>query len=233
MSEPAAATDGAIDELECIEIEPAQPARATVIWLHGLGADGNDFVPVVPELQLSPGLAVRFILPHAPVRPVTINGGMAMRSWYDILSMGSTREINEAHLRAAATAVSALIEREERRGVPSERILLVGFSQGGAVGYRAALRYPRPLAGLAALSTYRISPELAESQALPANRQLPVFIAHGESDSVVPVQLGRLACQSLQQQGFDPQWHSYPMDHEVCLPEIRALGAWIEARLTD
>ncbi|MCW9051902.1 MAG: dienelactone hydrolase family protein [Motiliproteus sp.] len=218
--------------LPCIELEPEKSAVASVIWLHGLGADGNDFVPVVPELQLPEDLAVRFIFPHAPVRPVTINGGMPMRAWYDILSMGNSREIEDQHLYDAQQQIDALIERELERGVASENIILIGFSQGGAVAYQTALRYGQRLAGLACLSTYRISPERSENRCQPWNRELPVFVAHGEWDPVVPVGLGREGYESLSSDGIQAEWHSYPMEHEVCLEEIRTLGAWLAARLS-
>ncbi len=216
------------DYLSCVEIEPATPAVATVIWLHGLGADGNDFVPVVPELQLPESLPLRFVFPHAPVRPVTINGGMPMRAWYDILSMGDSREVNEAQLNRSKEQVDALIDREQQRGIAADRILLIGFSQGGAVAYQSALRSPHPLAGLATLSTYRIKAALPENQALAHNRSLPVFTAHGEWDAVVPRNLGRQGFESLQAEGLEPAWHSYPMGHEVCLAEIRDLGDWMQ-----
>ncbi|OMH25706.1 alpha/beta hydrolase [Motiliproteus sp. MSK22-1] len=220
------------ETIPCIEVEPKSTAIASVIWLHGLGADGNDFVPIIPELGLPSDLPVRFIFPHAPVRPVTVNGGMPMRAWYDILSMGRARDINDSHLYEACDQITQLIGKEEQRGVSSDRILLVGFSQGGAVAYQSALRYPRSLAGLAALSTYRIKPELPEHQATTANHNLPVFVAHGEQDGVVPVELGRQGFESLCLQGFDPVWQTYQMGHEVCFQEIQTLSRWMQQALT-
>ena len=220
------------EAIPCIEVEPSSTAVASVIWLHGLGADGNDFVPIIPELGLPADLSVRFIFPHAPVRPVTVNGGMPMRAWYDILSMGRSRDINDSHLYEACEQITQLIKREEQRGISSDRILLVGFSQGGAVAYQTALRYPHSLAGLAALSTYRIKPELTENQAVSANQNLPVFVAHGEQDEVVPVELGHQGFDSLRQQGFDPVWQTYQMGHEVCFKEIESLSRWIQQVIT-
>ncbi len=219
---PELMMDGVIEQAVGTAID------ASVIWLHGLGADGNDFVPVIPALGLGE-CGIRFLFPHAPVRPVTVNGGLPMRAWYDILAMGAERKVNEAQLVEAADAVWALIEREQQRGVASERIVLVGFSQGGAVAYHCALRATEPLAGLAALSTYRVAPQ--RYPASPQQRGLAVFCAHGGYDEVVPRALGRQGWQSLCDEGLAPEWQEYPMGHEVCLAEIEALGAWIGRRL--
>ena len=215
------------DLLRCVEIEPSAQATASVIWLHGLGASGHDFEPIVPELQLPAGLAVRFIFPHAPQIPVTVNGGMVMPAWYDILAMDIDRKVDEAGVLASADAVDALIEREIARGIPSERILIAGFSQGGAVAYQAALRHPQPLAGLLTLSTYMAMP-VPPSQ---ANAALPVMICHGSMDPMVTEQLGQRAAATLTELGYSPQYKSYPMEHMVCLEQIRDIGQWLTERL--
>jgi phospholipase/carboxylesterase len=215
------------DLLRCVEIEPSAQATASVIWLHGLGASGHDFEPIVPELQLPAGLAVRFIFPHAPQIPVTVNGGMVMPAWYDLLAMDIDRKVDEAGVLASADAVDALIEREIARGIPSERIIIAGFSQGGAVAYQAALRHPQPLAGLLTLSTYMAMPVTPSS----ANASLPVMICHGSMDPMVPEQLGQRAAATLTELGYTPQYKSYPMEHMVCLEQIRDIGKWLTERL--
>jgi len=213
--------------LRCIEIEPATEATASVIWLHGLGASGHDFEPIVPELQLPADLAVRFVFPHAPQIPVTVNGGMVMPAWYDILAMDIDRTVDEAGVLASAGAVEALIEREISRGISSKRIIIAGFSQGGAVAYQAALRYPKPLAGLLTLSTYMAMPVIPSD----TNATLPVMICHGRMDPVVPEQLGQRAATILTEMGYSPQYKSYPMEHMVCLEQIRDIGQWLNERL--
>ena len=181
--------------LPCVEIEPAAPASAAVIWLHGLGADGHDFEPIVPHLGLPATLGVRFVFPHAPAIPVTINGGYVMPAWYDILEMNLERRVDSSQLRASAAAIDRLIARERARGVPAGRIVVAGFSQGGAVAYEVALRHPEALGGLLALSSYFAT---ADSIVLSAaNRALPILICHGSADSVVPEALGRASGQRL------------------------------------
>ncbi len=213
--------------LDYIEIEPKHTAVASVIWLHGLGASGHDFEPVVPELQLPADLPVRFVFPHAPNIPVTVNGGMVMPAWYDILAMDIDRKVDESGVLASADAVDALIERELARGIPSSRIIIAGFSQGGAVAYQCALRHPKPLAGLLTLSTYMAMPVSPSN----ANAQLPVMVCHGSRDPVVPEQLGQRAVASLKAMGLNPEYRSYPMEHMVCLEQIRDIGEWIRERL--
>ena len=215
------------DLLRCVEIEPSTQATASVIWLHGLGASGHDFEPIVPELQLPADLPVRFIFPHAPQIPVTVNGGMTMPAWYDILAMDIDRKVDEAGVLASADAVDALIQREIDRGIPSERIIIAGFSQGGAIAYQAALRHPKPLAGLLTLSTYMAMPVTPSN----ANASLPVMICHGSMDPMVPEQLGQRAAATLTELGYTPQYKSYPMEHMVCLEQIRDIGQWITQRL--
>ena len=215
--------------LPCVEIEPQQPAVASVIWLHGLGASGHDFEPVVPEFRFARQRPVRFIFPHAPEIPVTVNGGMVMPAWYDILAMDIDRKVDEAGVLASADAVDALIEREIARGIPSERIIIAGFSQGGAVAYQAALRQPKPLAGLLALSTYMAMPVTPSE----ANAALPVMICHGSMDPMVPEQLGQRAAATLTELGYTPQYRSYPMEHMVCLEQIRDIGKWLTECLLE
>lgn len=198
---------------------------ASIIWLHGLGADGHDFVPIVPELRLPPALQIRFIFPHAPAIPVTVNGGQVMPAWYDILSMQIERKVDEVQLGASAAAVQALIGQELARGVDSRRILLAGFSQGGAVAYQAALSFDRPLAGLMAMSTYFATADSIDLH--EANRRLPVQVLHGSRDPVVPEQLGLQACHRLEQFGLLPEYHSYPMEHGLCPAEIADISRFI------
>lgn len=208
--------------LKCEIIEPKGTADAAVIWLHGLGANGHDFVPVVPQLGLPADHTVRFVFPHAPEIPVTINGGMVMPAWYDILAMSIDREIDIDQIKSSAAAVRDLIQRELDAGIPSERIVLAGFSQGGAVVYHTALSYPQQLAGLMTMSTYFPAPE--EVQTSAENKALPIHIFHGTQDPVVPESLGHTAQQVLQGMGFKPQYRCYPMQHQVCAEEIVDLG---------
>jgi phospholipase/carboxylesterase len=215
-------------ELDCIELEPNVPAKASVIWLHGLGADGNDFVPIVPELRLPDSLAVRFIFPHAPVRPVTLNGGMRMRAWYDILGLDRAAREDETGIRESQAQIEVLISRENARGISSERIVLAGFSQGGAITLQTGLRFPEKLAGLMVLSSYLPLRDKFASEAAPANRATPIFMAHGEFDYMLPMPLGEVSRDQLQQMGYAVDWHAYPMEHQVCAEEIRDVSVWLE-----
>lgn len=220
------------DLLPAIEMESAPNPQFSVIWLHGLGADGSDFVPVVPELGLAPTPGVRFIFPDAPAIPVTCNGGYVMPAWYDIISLDSTsRRIDEAGIVDSRAAIRRLIARENERGIPCQRIFLAGFSQGGAVAYTTALTHPAPLAGLIALSTYLPTSELVEREATEANRAIPVFAAHGSQDDVVAPALGRAARDFLVERGYAVTWQEYPMPHSICLEEIEAIGQWLNGRL--
>ena len=212
--------------IPCVELEPDQNANATVIWLHGLGANGHDFEPIVPELQFPKEMAVRFIFPHAPSIPVTINGGMVMPAWYDILSMDIDRKIDHQQIQASASAIKALIDREIERGIDSWRIVLAGFSQGGAVAYEAALSYAKPLAGLMALSTYFATGETV--QIASENQHLPIEIFHGTQDPVVPEILGQQAMRELTKKGFTPGYHTYPMQHAVCPEQISDISRWLQ-----
>lgn len=214
--------------LPAIEIETAPNPDFAVIWLHGLGADGSDFAPVVPELGLKSGSRVRFVFPHAPVILVTCNGGYAMRAWYDILHMdGLSREVDEAGIVANSAAIGALIARENQRGIPCSRIVLAGFSQGGAMAYTVGLTHPEPLAGIIALSCYLPAPGLLSPASRGGNRQTPIFAAHGEDDDVVSIRLGEKALDTLSDHAGPIQWQTYPMDHAVCWEEIRAIGLWL------
>ncbi len=217
--------------LPCVEIETAEKPAHAVIWLHGLGADGNDFAPIIPQLVDRAWPAVRFVFPHAPVRPVTVNGGAPMRAWYDIAGMRIEDKQDVDGLRASIGEVEQLIAREIARGVPSRHILLAGFSQGGAVVLAAGLRHAAPLAGIVALSTYLMLGEQLPAERAAANAHLPVFIAHGSLDPVVPHALGLAARDALRALGHPLAWHSYPMAHQVCLEEIADLRAWIGTHL--
>jgi phospholipase/carboxylesterase len=215
------------DLLPAIELETVPNPTASVIWLHGLGADGNDFVPIVPELRLPPTLAARFVFPHAPVRAVTINAGMRMRAWYDISAADLTNRADLAGVRQSQAQLEALIERENARGIPAERIVLAGFSQGGAIALYAGVRHAERLAGIMALSTYLISPDALAGEASAANRGAPIFMAHGTADPIVRFQWGEASKRLLEAGGYDVEWHTYRMEHSVCLEEIQAIGAWL------
>ena len=213
--------------LDSIEITTGDTPQLSVLWLHGLGADGHDFEPIVPELRLR--IPTRFVFPHAPVRPVTINGGMAMRAWYDILGFDRRAREDAAGIRASAAAVTELIDREIERGVPSDRIVLAGFSQGGAVALHTALREPRPLAGILALSTYLPLAATLASERSAANADIPLLLAHGTADNVLPISLAESSRSVLQALGYAVDWHSYSMAHSVCIEEIGAISAWLAA----
>ena len=211
-----------------IEIETGLNPQWSIIWMHGLGADGSDFAPIVPELGLPEGLALRFVFPHAPFRPVTCNGGYVMRAWYDIISLApNARQIDEAGLLESRALVRQLIEREAARGIPSERVILAGFSQGGAVAYLSALTHPAPLAGVIGLSTYIPSAMLITDDLAAANRRIPVFAAHGTDDDVVALELGEQALALLQTLGLEPEWRTYAMPHSVCMAEVADIGRWL------
>ena len=211
---------------ETVEIESAPSPDAAVIWLHGLGADGHDFEPVVPELRLPAHLRVRFVFPHAPLRPVTINMGMRMRAWYDILQMGGGQE-DEAGLRASQALLQALIEREKRRGVDPRRIVLAGFSQGGAIVLQTGLRHAERLAGFLALSTYLPLAGKLAAERSAANRDLPVFMAHGTHDPMIGIPRARESRAALETLGYPVQWKEYAMAHSVCGEEIADIAAWL------
>jgi len=208
-------------------IETGAEPDASVIWLHGLGADGYDFEGLVPMLELPADAAVRFVLPHAPVQPVTVNNGMRMRAWYDILGFGAQFPQDETGIRASQQLVHQWIEDEKARGIAAGRMVLAGFSQGGAVALHTALRYPERLAGVMALSTYLpVSATLAGERS-DANCDLPILMVHGTEDAVVPVALGEASRDKLEQQGYAPEWHTYPMPHTISADEIALIGDWL------
>ncbi|AZY50324.1 alpha/beta hydrolase [Bordetella avium] len=213
------------DLLECIEVDTGANPAHTVIWMHGLGADGNDFLPIVPELRLQ--TPVRFIFPNAPVAPVTINGGMAMRSWYDILVMDLVRQEDAQGIRASEAAIRQLIARENARGIPTSRIVLAGFSQGCAMVLHISLRLPERLAGVVGLSGYLPLIDSAEAERLPANAETPIFLAHGLHDPVVALPRAEASRDKLQSLGYLVQWRTYPMPHSVCMEEVEDIGAFL------
>jgi phospholipase/carboxylesterase len=216
--------------LETIEIETAKNPTASVIWMHGLGADGNDFVPIVHELDLKGAPPTRFVFPHAPMRPVTINNGYVMRAWYDVSFgdlEGKARRADETGVRASQTAITSLVDRECARGTPSENIVVAGFSQGGAIALQTGLRYTQRLAGIMALSTYLPLAESLPHEAEAANAETPIFMAHGTHDPVVPYAMGSKSRKLLENMHYAVEWHDYPMQHSVCLEEIQDIGAWL------
>lgn len=210
---------------ECVEVTTGETPVGSVIWLHGLGADGHDFEPIVPELRLPADLPLRFVFPHAPMRPVTINGGMVMRAWYDIVTLDAEGRADAAGVRESTAILEALIAREQERGVAAEKIVIAGFSMGGAIAINTALHTTHALAGLLALSTYLPLP--GEVDGSSGNRDLPVFMAHGSFDPMLPMQWGRLSANKLEQTGFDVEWHEYPMAHAVCPQEIADIRDWL------
>jgi phospholipase/carboxylesterase len=220
--------------LETIELETGTNPTSAVIWMHGLGADGNDFVPIVNELDLSGAPAIRFIFPHAPMMPVTINNGHVMRAWYDVspgdLQTG-TKRADEKGVRQSQAHLGHLIVRETERKIPFKNIVLAGFSQGGAMALQTGLRYPAKLAGVMALSCYLPCADSFAVEAAPANAKTPVLIAHGTQDPVVPYTMGKHSHDLLASAGYAVQWREYPMQHSVCLEEVRDIGAWLTAVL--
>lgn len=216
------------DLLQCVEVQTSSSTDAAVILLHGLGADGYDFVPVVRELETLGAPAARYVFPHAPTMPVTINGGYVMRAWYDILGNDLVRREDERGIRASQAMVEALIAREEERGVPRARIVLAGFSQGGAITLHTGLRQAAPLAGLIALSSYLPLATAFASEAAPASRGVPVFMAHGTQDPVVPLARGTASRDALTAAGYAVEWHDYPMPHSVSADELRDIAAFLQ-----
>ena len=216
--------------LETIELETGRNPAAAIIWLHGLGADGNDFVPIARELNLAGAQPARFIFPHAPLQPVTINNGYVMRAWYDVSYgdlEGRSKRADEKGVRASQAAIAGLIDREIARGIESRNIVLAGFSQGGAVALQTGLRYPRALSGLVALSTYLPFMESLPGEAAPANAGTPIFMAHGTQDQVVPYAMGAGSRDFLEQLGYKVEWREYAMPHSVCMEEVEHIGAWL------
>ncbi|MBI3563408.1 MAG: alpha/beta fold hydrolase [Gammaproteobacteria bacterium] len=217
--------------LDAVIINPAK-ASAAVIWLHGLGADGHDFEPIVDELQFAAKPHTRFIFPHAPPRPVSINGGHVMRAWYDIYTLGIDVPQDEAGIRAAASRVNDYVNVQHTQGIDYDRIVLAGFSQGGAIALHAGLRFPQQLAGILALSTYLPMPAALTTELHKANRSTPIWMAHGQVDTVIPLQVAEHSCKLLQQQGCPIQWHSYSMGHGVCPQEVVDISRWLSLVLS-
>ncbi len=209
-----------------IEIETGRQPTATVIWLHGLGADGRDFEPIVPELRLPSAVPIRFIFPHAPHRPVTINGGYVMRAWYDIRTAEFVQREDEAGIRESEQTVRDLIAQEHKRGIPSQRVVLAGFSQGGAIALHTGVRYLERLAGIMALSTYLPLADSFMTEAHAANQTVPIFMAHGTEDPIIPIERGRQSADLLKRAGADVMWRTYDMAHSVCIEEIGEIAAW-------
>lgn len=212
---------------DAVEIETGRKPVGAIIWLHGLGADGHDFAPIVPQLVMPDERPLRFVFPHAPVRPVTINGGMAMRAWYDILAFDRSARQDEAGIRASDALVGELIRRENERGIPTNRIVLGGFSQGGAISLFSGVRYPEKLAGIMGLSCYMVLEDLLPTERTRFNYATPLFLAHGTQDPVVEFRRGTEARQLLEAGGYPVEWHSYAMPHSVCPQEIDDIAAWL------
>ena len=218
-------------ELETFEHQTGPDPAATVIWLHGLGADAHDFEPVVPLLDLGAERPVRYIFPNAPLRPVTINAGMIMRAWYDIERLDEHNRADEAGIRATAAAIGGLIERENQRGIRPDRIVLAGFSQGGAAVLFTALRYPETLAAVVALSCYLPMADTLAAEMQTANRRLPIFMAHGEADHVVPHWIAEHSRDALLEAGLDVTWHSYPIMHSVAPEELADIRRFLDRHI--
>ena len=214
------------EQLQTIEIETKPKPSHSVIWLHGLGADGNDFVPIVQELSLPP-LGIRFVFPHAPMRPVTINGGFVMRAWYDIAYQDLVMKEDESGLRQSQEMIEELIAKEQSRGVPMGRIVIAGFSQGGVISLQTGLRQPERLAGVMSLSAYLPLTPKIEKERNSANNDVPIFLGHGIADNIVPLPLGIASRDQLLKLGYDVDWHQYPMPHSVCARELDDISAWL------
>nr|AJG37991.1 carboxylesterase [uncultured Gammaproteobacteria bacterium] len=209
-------------------VKTAEKNEYTIIWLHGLGADGNDFVPLVPELRLPKSLAIKFIFPHAPVRPITLNNGYEMRAWFDMFSLDRSNNTDESDLLTTVGWINQFIDQEIESGIPSTKILLAGFSQGGVIALHAGLRYPHKLAGVMALSTYMPFDKNLFKQASPEQKSLPIFAVHGLNDPVIPVASWQDYIPKLEAQGFDVEAHSYDMEHSLCAQEIQDVSKWLQ-----
>jgi phospholipase/carboxylesterase len=218
--------------LSNVEIKPKSGHRYSIIWLHGLGADGHDFEGIVPELHLNENDHIHFIFPNAPVQPVTINGGMKMRAWYDILEMSLQRKVDIQGIYQSAALIGSLIDQERAIGIPSEHILLAGFSQGGAIALHAGLSYPHKLAGIVALSSYLPTLEQLTTERSTANQDTPLFMGHGILDPIVAIESGKVACDALNAMNYKVEWHDYLMEHSVCGEEIEHIGVFIDSVFT-
>ena len=224
---------GSPGQLEGLEVETAPGPEACVIWLHGLGADGYDFEPIVPVLDLPERPGVRFVFPHAPRQPVTINGGMVMRAWYDVYALEGERREDAAGVRASQARLEALIAREKARGIPAAKLVLAGFSQGGAIALQTGLRHPERLAGVMALSTFLPLAATLAAEASPANRDVPIFMAHGTHDPLIPLARAARSRDLLQEQGYRVELREYPMPHAVCDAEVRDISRWLRRVLGE
>ncbi|ANB25644.1 carboxylesterase [Alteromonas stellipolaris] len=214
--------------LPYVEQKPSSTPNACVIWLHGLGDSGHGFAPIVPELKLPDSMSVKFIFPHAPERPVTINGGMRMRAWYDIKSLDFNSRADLTGVLESASQVEALIQEQVDKGIPTNRIVLAGFSQGGVIALHLAPRFTHKLAGVLALSTYMCEPNLLANEATDINRDIPIMMAHGDQDEVVPIFMGNAAYKTLTENGFNATWQTYTMQHNVCMQELNDISAWLQ-----
>lgn len=220
-------------QLHTLDIEPSVAARASVIWMHGLGADAHDFEPIVPHLEIPPELGLRFVFPNAPMRPVTINMNMQMRAWYDILGMDIPRKEDAEGVRDSQRLLLQLIEREKGSGIPANRIVLAGFSQGGAMALHTALRYPERLAGILALSCYIPLAGTLAGERHPVNQDIPIFLAHGRLDPMIPIHYGRATAEQLKSLGYTVERHEYNIGHEVNWDEIQDIGEWLQRVLRN
>lgn len=214
-----------MSSLETVIIETSHPIKQSVIWLHGLGADGHDFAPIVPELNIP---NTRFIFPHAPHQPITMNNGYEMRAWYDLYGLALQTKQDEAGMRTTQTEIESLIQNEVKQGIPANKIVLAGFSQGGAMAFFTGLRYPEKLAGILALSTYVSLKEKLANEASNANRDTPIFMAHGTFDSVITLETCSVSRQLLESLGYAIEWHEYPMAHSVCAEEIEDIAHFLK-----
>ncbi|MCY7296254.1 alpha/beta hydrolase [Alteromonas sp. a30] len=217
--------------LPFVEVNPQTQHDAVVIWLHGLGDSGNGFAPIVPQLNLPADHKIRFVFPHAPIRPVTINNGFQMRAWYDIKSMNFEDRADKAGVQESTAMVEALIESEMAKGVPAERVILAGFSQGGVIAYYLGARLQKKIAGMICLSTYMSDNPSTFSEWSDTNKNTPIFAAHGQFDDVVPIQLGKNAYTNMKDNGFAISWKEYPMQHNVCLEQLHDISRWLQERL--
>lgn len=224
-----------MDSLSCVEINPSAPAVGSVIWLHGLGADGNDFVPIVPEFRLPVDLPIRFVFPHAPLRSVTLNNGYVMRAWFDIraLDKNITQGVDQKGILESVKSIEQLIEKEIQRGIPSEKIILSGFSQGSVIALITGLCYPKKLGGILALSGFLPGTEQLIAATSEANRSIPIFLAHGIEDTVIPHALGQVTYSFLKKHNYPVSWHSYRMAHSVCPDEIHDIARWLTKEISN
>ena len=219
------------DALPYVEVNPKSQVKATVIWLHGLGDSGNGFAPIVPDFKLPDELGIRFVFPHAPMRPVTINNGMTMRAWYDITSLDFNNRADSQGVKESSALVADLIEKEITRGTPANKIVLAGFSQGGVIALNLGTRFEKSLAGIMSMSSYMSEPEKLSAEAHSANKNTPIFVAHGTHDDVVPIFMGNSAFKVLESNGYPATWHEYEMQHNVCMQQLNDISSWLQQKL--